>query len=274
MLYFIKSSKYFKIGFAKDVESRMGQYNTCNPDYELLDTAEGTQSDETQLHRRLKKYLIGDTEWMKMNPEIVDVWLAYKKNTEQDYYCNITEAIDVMTFKNDVVYKIPMSMKEYSSMDLYFLLEFLREHRINNEQVHCKTKADLEFVNKFGFYFDWTGYYDNNTKDRIYTICPGNEYLQINDRFLNNNHPGLTRGVIIKYLLTTKYQPTEYDSVTKWIEKYGSPTIGPASAYFMQLYRNGMLIPTKETMNLKQLNNIKYVCTINQESGQQPEGLE
>ena len=34
----------------------MCQYNTCNPDYILLDVVEGTTKDETTFHHLIKKY--------------------------------------------------------------------------------------------------------------------------------------------------------------------------------------------------------------------------
>ena len=47
MLYLIKSGKYLKIGYAKDVSKRLKDYYTHNPDYQLLDTSEGNLKMET-----------------------------------------------------------------------------------------------------------------------------------------------------------------------------------------------------------------------------------
>lgn len=50
MLYLIKSSDYIKVGFTTNIRNRMKAYNTCNPDYELLDLVEGTEQDESDFH--------------------------------------------------------------------------------------------------------------------------------------------------------------------------------------------------------------------------------
>ncbi len=38
MLYLIKSTKYLKIEFTDNLNNRLKQYDTCNPEYELLGT--------------------------------------------------------------------------------------------------------------------------------------------------------------------------------------------------------------------------------------------
>ena len=56
MLYLLKSGNYLKIGYAKNIEERMKLYTTHNPDFELLDTKEGTLLDEKELHRICRLY--------------------------------------------------------------------------------------------------------------------------------------------------------------------------------------------------------------------------
>jgi len=38
MLYLIKSTEYLKIGYTDNLDSRLKQYDTHNPNYELLGT--------------------------------------------------------------------------------------------------------------------------------------------------------------------------------------------------------------------------------------------
>lgn len=78
MLYFIKSGKYVKIGYAKDVQKRLCQYYTHNPDYILLDKIQGDLKMEKFLHRILKPYQYR-TEWFYNVPEIYDIWNDYKQ---------------------------------------------------------------------------------------------------------------------------------------------------------------------------------------------------
>lgn len=78
MLYLIKSGKYVKIGYAKDVSKRLKDYYTHNPDYQLLDTLEGNLKTETFLHKILKPYQ-HRTEWFYNVPEIYDIWNNYKQ---------------------------------------------------------------------------------------------------------------------------------------------------------------------------------------------------
>lgn len=73
MLYLIKSSDYIKVGFTTNIKNRMKAYNTCNPDYELLDTVEGTEQDETNFHMDISKYFYRG-EWFYFNQEIIDLW--------------------------------------------------------------------------------------------------------------------------------------------------------------------------------------------------------
>lgn len=73
MLYLIKSSNYIKIGFTNNINNRMKAYNTCNPDYELLDTVEGTEEDESNFHNIISKYHYRG-EWFYFNQEILDIW--------------------------------------------------------------------------------------------------------------------------------------------------------------------------------------------------------
>ena len=70
MLYLLKSGNYLKIGYAKNIEERMKLYTTHNPDFELLDTAEGTLLDEKELHRICKKWKYR-TEWYYYDEEII-----------------------------------------------------------------------------------------------------------------------------------------------------------------------------------------------------------
>ena len=78
MLYLIKSGKYIKISYAKNIQERLSDYYTHNPDYQLLDTSEGNMKMEKFLHKILKPYQYR-TEWFYNVPEIYDIWNDYKQ---------------------------------------------------------------------------------------------------------------------------------------------------------------------------------------------------
>ena len=90
MLYLIKSGKYIKIGYTQNLEKRLKEYSTHNPDYEILDTRKGTRSDETYLHKLLSKYRVDKTEWFSYSNYIIKVFKEYKPyKLDQEYAKNI-----------------------------------------------------------------------------------------------------------------------------------------------------------------------------------------
>lgn len=73
MLYLILSSNFLKIGFSKNTKQRLLSYNTCNPDYIVLDVVRGTIKDETAFHHEIEQYRYR-TEWFYFNQSILDLW--------------------------------------------------------------------------------------------------------------------------------------------------------------------------------------------------------
>ena len=72
MLYLIQLSNYLKIGYTNNLDKRLKHYETHNPDYVVLYTREGSQSNEALLHNLLKNYFINETEWMKYDSFIIE----------------------------------------------------------------------------------------------------------------------------------------------------------------------------------------------------------
>lgn len=81
MLYLIESSNYIKIGYAKDVDKRIKQYETHNPKFNLIDATIGDLTDEAELHRNLKPYKYKN-EWFYFNKDVIIIWLNYVKSKE------------------------------------------------------------------------------------------------------------------------------------------------------------------------------------------------
>lgn len=106
MIYLIKSNKYIKVGYSKNLQSfkqRLEDYNTHNPCYEVLDIADsGTLEDEKQLHVLLSKYHY-KLEWFKYNKSVLKLWNDYTcnlKNKEEDKKKIIFDKSDI---KNKVI---------------------------------------------------------------------------------------------------------------------------------------------------------------------------
>lgn len=77
MLYLIESSDYYKIGYCKDIETRMRSYRTHNPDWLLIDVMEGDRTKEQFLHNLLKLYRY-KLEWFYKDDYILEFWKDIK----------------------------------------------------------------------------------------------------------------------------------------------------------------------------------------------------
>lgn len=73
MLYLMLSSEYLKVGYSKDVPKRLCAYNTCNPDYILLDVVDGSLHDESEFHKLITPYHY-KLEWYYFTQDIINIW--------------------------------------------------------------------------------------------------------------------------------------------------------------------------------------------------------
>lgn len=73
MLYLMLSSEYLKVGYSKNVPKRLCSYDTCNPDYLLLDVVDGNTQDESEFHRLISRYHY-KLEWYHFDQEIINLW--------------------------------------------------------------------------------------------------------------------------------------------------------------------------------------------------------
>lgn len=83
MIYLLKSYDYLKIGYSSDIDTRLKQYKTYNPNFTLLDTKEGTQKDEKVLHKLCYEWHVGN-EWYKDIPEVRNIWNNYNESEEKE----------------------------------------------------------------------------------------------------------------------------------------------------------------------------------------------
>lgn len=76
MLYLIKSSKYLKIGFTDNLEDRLKQYDTHNPDYELISTLNVAKRHEKRIQDLCMPYHY-KLEWFYDVPEVRELFENY-----------------------------------------------------------------------------------------------------------------------------------------------------------------------------------------------------
>lgn len=91
MLYLIESGIYAKIGYSTNydtLEKRINSYQTHNPSFNLVDTAEGTEEDEKKLQALYKDYKANPkTEWSYAKKLVTKIWMDYRASRENvDYY--------------------------------------------------------------------------------------------------------------------------------------------------------------------------------------------
>lgn len=101
MLYFIKSGNYCKIGYTRDQISlftRLRNYLTYNPSYQILDLKSGDKIRESQIHSMIPPELHHYGEWFVWSKEIARLWLRlYNVNPEEsieEYFIKKNKAIN------------------------------------------------------------------------------------------------------------------------------------------------------------------------------------
>ena len=74
MLYLIRSGNYIKIGFTEDLDSRISQYETHNPNFEVIGIKDGNRADELEYHLYLNKLGLSvknKVEWFFYNSDVI-----------------------------------------------------------------------------------------------------------------------------------------------------------------------------------------------------------
>lgn len=92
MLYLIECSDYYKIGYASDIDRRLKQYNTHNPDYVVIDIKEGDTRDEALLHRKCKEFRIKG-EWFEKCADVLDAWYTYERVCDEYIFIELDSII-------------------------------------------------------------------------------------------------------------------------------------------------------------------------------------
>ena len=115
MLYLVKSNSALKIGSTNNLKLRMKDYKTHNPDFELLDIADGTETEEKILHSKLNNFKYkGSREWFKDCNEVRNEWNNYVKSTGKIY-----SQYDIEKCKPYGVYIDEYTLKQFGTDLLY-----------------------------------------------------------------------------------------------------------------------------------------------------------
>jgi len=125
MLYLIECGDYYKIGYASDIDRRLKQYNTHNPDYIVLDIKDGDTKDEALLHRKCKEFRIKG-EWFEKCADVLDAWYTYERVCDEYIFTDLDEGISELLLsllksstKNLVI--------DISDVDLLLEKDFIRK---------------------------------------------------------------------------------------------------------------------------------------------------
>lgn len=114
MIYLLKSNNYYKVGYAKDIASRLNAYKTHNPDFELIGYKHGDKTSESKWHEFLKGFRKDDTEWFNITDEEVGKQLV-------DAFTNIDE----ITF-----YKLEPYEEEYVNEEVYDMFTIAHKREV------------------------------------------------------------------------------------------------------------------------------------------------
>lgn len=146
MLYLIQDSykdennnyhDILKIGYAKNIDSRLTQYNTHNYGYTLLKEREGDEDLEKHLHSYFNRYRLGNTEWFEYDKEIVDLFDTITLTTPLP--------IESITYDPRVFSKTSSNLKDKKNPELIHLFRCIfKLLRTKNNEVDEILKEELE----------------------------------------------------------------------------------------------------------------------------------
>lgn len=130
MLYLIESDIYAKIGYSTNydtLEKRINSYQTHNPSFNLVDTAEGTEEDEKKLQALYKDYKVNPkTEWSYAKKLVTKIWMDYRASRENvDYYTEFgiglskTEEYGKIENKTNLLRALQNHLVTEGKIDLY-----------------------------------------------------------------------------------------------------------------------------------------------------------
>lgn len=137
MIYLLECDNYYKIGYASNLNTRLKHYDTHNPNYKLIDSKEGSQQDETCLHRLCHNFLVKG-EWFCKNDDVLKIWNQFTPKNQK------THCTEIHFF--DVFYESFYNLQ--SNLCKNLLMWFLNKS-INNI-IHVSASSRKDLCIKFG----------------------------------------------------------------------------------------------------------------------------
>lgn len=162
MLYLIKSNNKLKIGYTKNLDSRLKSYKLHNPDAILLMSKDGSVKDEKNLHNLCRDYQVHN-EWYNDCEEVVNTFSEYKIETIpdkverhddeieklQDVIKNLEKYISILEIKNNDLEKSNVKiLDEYNKVYKHYDdFSFFILDEINKIRRKLGYKEDVVFQN-------------------------------------------------------------------------------------------------------------------------------
>lgn len=202
MLYLVKSYNAIKIGSTNNIKVRMHDYKTHNPDFELLDIADGGLEEEKKLQQQLEKYSYKRSkEWFMDCIEVREVWNNYVKLYSKKYSKYDIEKVKphdisldsytINTFGEELLYDEPLYhliTKEYyeniqdlinkehlspgNLSCLFTQINRIPYRFINASKIKCPYGYDKPYPTMEEVYkqisFDYNLYYNKTTNKTIF----------------------------------------------------------------------------------------------------------
>lgn len=193
MLYLMKSNKFLKIGYTSNIDNRIKQYKTHNPDIKILSIIEGTREDEKKLHELCKEWKY-DSEWFYYSPRIIELFSNNILNSEIIIRENIVKTYEefipkLCKFKKKLLFDI-----------LFKLVEFCEENTMKiilNKLTFKQLAIDLNKTPK-------------TIKSSIKELINDNLIVQYNNDYIINpkyfwKGNDITRNLILDDLQSTEF---------------------------------------------------------------------
>lgn len=270
MLYLVKSHLAIKIGSTNNIKVRMKEYKTHNPDFELIDIAEGTEVEEKILHSKLKHLRYKNSrEWFIDCKEVRKEWNNYVESTGKKYsqydieickpYSVCIDKFTIEYFGFDILFNEPLhniiSGKQYRNVVEWLELENKSTAQIA-ELFIFTFKCPIQFINasKIECHFGYEKPYP--TMDYVYNRYPFKmeEYQKETD--IKNNKLALKRLKKCPEWILSKLDP-DRSYFYEELEKMFIPLFEEHGLIWNKNTSMKMYFPTF-TKTQKIINKVKY----------------
>ena len=218
MLYLIKSSKYLKIGFTNNLEDRLKQYDTHNPDYELISTLNIAKRHEKRIQDLCMPYHY-KLEWFYDVPEVIEIFNTYPNRILEELIMFAKEKFEELfkLFANNINYIFNEASRDYlweiySKFSCSKIISQFKELKRNIPKNH---EYYSEFITNYNYLVN---------QFNILNLLWYKSYKDKNDEFINWTDLDILPGYIFSLKIT---QENNYINFNVHIKKYIEHVIYP-----------------------------------------------